>query len=88
MVIRTSADFEKELKKLPKHLRELAKNKLRIFLENASHPSLRVKKVHGYHEEPPIMEMSITMAIRITFQRFPDFIYLRHVGTHEIFRSP
>lgn len=87
-MVKTSRDFEKEFKKLSKDLKELAKKKLALFLANSTHPSLRVKKVHGYHEEPPIMEMSITMAVRITFQKFPDFVYLRHVGTHQVFRRP
>lgn len=87
-MVKTSRDFEKEFKKLPRDLRELAKKKLALLLDNTSHPSLRVKKVQGYHEEPPIMEMSVTMAVRITFQQFSDFLYLRHIGTHQIFRSP
>lgn len=88
MVIRTSRDFEKELRRLPVDLKDLAKKKLGMLVERPSHPSLRVKKVQGYHEDPPIMEMSVTMAVRITFQRFPDFLYLRHIGTHEVFRRP
>ena len=88
MVIKTSKDFEKEFKKLPTDLKELAKKKLQLFLNNPSHPSLRIKKVQGYHEDPSIMELSVTMAIRMTFQNFSDFLYLRHIGTHEIFRSP
>ncbi|MBI4374629.1 MAG: hypothetical protein HY542_07105 [Deltaproteobacteria bacterium] len=80
MVIKTARDFEKEFKKLPGDLREVAKKKLALLIDNQAHPSLRVKKVQGYHEEPPIMEMSVTMAVRITFQQFSDFLYLRHVG--------
>ncbi len=88
MEIKTSADFEKEFKKLTTPNKELTKKKLRLFLEHPAHPSLRIKKVQGYHEEPPIMELSVNMAIRITFQRFSDFLYLRHIGTHQIFRNP
>ncbi len=88
MVIKVSTDFAGEFKKLPGNLRKLSHKKLALFLNNMSHPSLRVKKVQGYHEEPPIMEMSVTMAVRITFQKFPEFLYLRHIGTHEIFRRP
>ncbi len=87
-MVKTSRDFEKEFRKLPQHLKDLSKKKLGLLLDNPSHPSLRVKKVQGYHEEPSIMEMSVTMALRITFQNFPEFLYLRHIGTHEVFRSP
>ena len=88
MVIKTAVGFDKEFKKLPKDLKELAGKKLELLLDNPSHPGLRTKKVKGYHEEPPIMEMSVTMTVRVTFQIYPDFFYLRHIGTHEIFRSP
>lgn len=88
MVVKTSRYFEKEFKRLPQGLKDSAKKKIELLLDNVSHPSLRVKKVIGYHEVPSIMEMSINMAFRITFQVFPDFIYLRHVRTHEIFRHP
>lgn len=88
MVIKTSRDFDKEFKKLPEDLKGLVKKKLGLLLEDQTHPSLRVKKVQGYHEDPPIMEMSATMAVRITFQRFSEFLYLRHIGSHRIFRSP
>ena len=87
-MIKTGRDFEKEFRKLPGNLKELAKKKLALLIDNQAHPSLRVRKMQGYHEEPPIMEMSITMTVRMTFQRFPDFLYLRHVGTHEVFRNP
>ena len=87
-MVKTSRDFKKEFKKLPGDLKNLARKKLGLLLANQSHPSLRVKKVQGYHEEPPIMEMSVTIAVRITFQKFDNFFYLRHVGTHEIFRRP
>lgn len=88
MVIKTSASFEKEFKKLPADQKKLAKKKLALLVGDPRHPSLRCKKVQGYFEEPPIMELSVTMTVRVTWQRFPDFIYLRHIGTHEIFRRP
>lgn len=87
-MVKTSSHFERSFKKLPRDLKELTKKKLRLLLEDPSYPSLRVKKVQGYHETPSIMEMSVTMSLRVTFQIFPDFIYLRHVGTHEILRNP
>ncbi len=88
MVIQTSAAFEKEFKKLSKDNRELSKKKLELFLERPSHPSLRIKRVKGYVEDPSIFELSINMSLRVTFQRYSEFIYLRHIGTHEIFRAP
>lgn len=88
MVIKTSENFDKEFKKLSKEHQNLSQKKLELFLTHSTHPSLRIKKVQGYHEEPPILELSINMSIRMTFQHFEDFIYLRHVGTHQIFRKP
>jgi len=56
-----------------------------LFLENKNHSSLRYKKVQALkHEQPPVKEISIDMAIRITLQEFDDFIYLRNIGGHDI----
>lgn len=85
MQIKWSPAFEKNLLKYDAKLREKVKRKLKLFLENKNHPSLRYKKVQALkHEHPPVKEISIDMAIRITLQEFDDFIYLRNIGGHDI----
>jgi len=85
MQIKWSPAFEKNLLKYDAKFREKVKRKLKLFLENKNHPSLRYKKVQALkHEQPPVKEISIDMAIRITLQEFDDFIYLRNIGGHDI----
>lgn len=85
MEIKWSRNFEKELKKYSPHQREKIWEKLKLFLKNKYHPSLRYKKVQALkHENPPVVEISIDMSVRITLQEFEDHIYLRNIGGHEI----
>lgn len=85
MKIKWSPNYERALLKLDKNLRDKVKEKLKLFLENKKHPSLRYKKVQALkHEKPPVWEISIDMDIRITLQEFDDHIYLRNIGGHNI----
>jgi len=44
MEIKWSPNYEKGLQKLDKNMRLKVKKKLKLFLENKKHPSLRYKK--------------------------------------------
>jgi mRNA-degrading endonuclease RelE of RelBE toxin-antitoxin system len=80
-----SPRFSKDLRRLDAQTQERVREKLKLFLENKNHPSLRYKTVQALrHESPPVKEISITMSIRITLQEFEDYIYLRNVGGHDI----
>lgn len=77
--------FRKSLRRLDRKTQERVREKLKLFLENKHHPSLRYKTVQALkHEGPPVKEISITMKIRVTLQEFEDHIYLRNIGGHEI----
>lgn len=77
--------FEKRLKRYDQKLRDKVRKKLKLFLQNKNHPSLRYKTIQALkNENPPVKEISITMNIRITLQEFEDHIYLRNIGGHEI----
>jgi len=80
-----SKPFDKIFRQLPANVRELTYEKLELFLANPAHPSLRVKQVKGTHG---IWEMSVNMNYRITFEVWPEKIYLRRIGTHDILRHP
>lgn len=85
MEIRWSRNFEKGLTRLDNSMKNKVKKKLKLFLENRSHPSLRYKKVQLLKDEkPPVFEISVDMSIRITLQSFEDHIYLRNIGGHNI----
>jgi mRNA-degrading endonuclease YafQ of YafQ-DinJ toxin-antitoxin module len=77
--------FDRLFRNLSQDTQERAYEKLALYLQDAAHPSLRVKRIKG---SPGIWEMSITMSIRITFQVEGDKVLLRRIGTHEILRRP
>ena len=80
-----SPTFEKRLRRYDQKIRDKVRKKLKLFLQNKNHPSLRYKMVQALkNENPPVKEISITMDIRITLQEFEDHIYLRNIGGHEI----
>jgi mRNA interferase RelE/StbE len=83
--ILTSGPFNKAFGKLPKDIRETTYDKLDKYINNPSHPSLRVKKIKGTKS---IWEISITMNYRITFEIGKDSIFLRRIGTHDILNTP
>ena len=80
-----SKPFDKAFGKIPKEIRETFYQKLQLFLNNPSHPSLRVKKMRGTQD---IWEMSITMNYRLTFEIWEEGVFLRKIGTHDILKTP
>lgn len=87
MRLQYTSRFLRMYQRLPKEIRELVDNKLRLLLENPRHPSLRMKKMKMRGAED-IYEASVTMDYRITFQIEGDLYILRKVGTHDILRKP
>ena len=83
ILIRTDR-FKKEYSKLPKNIKRITDNKLRFLVKNIHHPSLRVKKVKGFHG---VFEGSITMNYRFFFQIMNQQAYqayvLIRIGTHD-----
>lgn len=80
-----SPRFRKSLRRLAPSIQQRVREKLKLFLENKHHPSLRYKTVQALKNEvPPVKEISITMSIRLTLQEFEDHVYLRNVGGHDI----
>jgi mRNA interferase RelE/StbE len=80
-----SPRFRKSLRRLDPQIQRRVREKLKLFLENKYHPSLRYKTMQALkHEAPPVKEISITMSIRVTLQEFEDHVYLRNVGGHDI----
>ena len=64
-IIRTNA-FKKDFKELPKAIQEKYEKKIKVFMDNIKHPSLRVKKMEGHKNR---WEASIDMFYRFTFEK-------------------
>ncbi|MBU2578700.1 hypothetical protein KKA09_01095 [Patescibacteria group bacterium] len=77
--------FKKEYKRLPQQIQKITDKKLRFFITNPRHPSLRVKKIKGCLN---IWEASVTMDYRFTFQMKENVFILCKIGTHKILQKP
>lgn len=77
-----SKAFEKHYKKLSEDEKKQTKKKLKIFIENPTHPSLRSKKIQG---ADGIWEFSVNMDIRVIwFYEGDEIIFLIDIGHHDI----
>ena len=76
-----SRRFKKEYNSLPKEIQKVFDQKLQLFLQDMSHPSLRVKRIQGTRGR---WEGSVTMKYRFTFQFSENTLIFRAIGTHDI----
>lgn len=75
--------FVKRYKKLDHPNQERIKRTLEQMEQGLHHPSLRVKKMKGYHN-PNVWEASASMDLRITFEmKKPETLILRNCGHHD-----
>ena len=76
-----SKRFKKEYNHLPKKIQKAFDQKLRLLLQDMSHPSLRVKRIQGTKTR---WEGSFTMKYRFTFEFLANELIFRTIGTHDI----
>jgi hypothetical protein len=77
--------FDRMFRRLPARVRLETYEKLALFQDDATHPSLRVKRIKCTEL---LWEMSIAMNYRVTFEITLDELILRRIGTHDILRNP
>lgn len=80
MRIGRTDSFKKDYRQLPSLVQESFDKKIRLFMKDTNHPSLRVKKMKGHENR---WEASITMFYRFTFEVHADRYLLRRVGPHD-----
>lgn len=78
---RFSKRFKKEYNALPKKIQISFDKKLVLFLDDTTHPSLRVKRIQGTRQQ---WEGSVTKNYRFTFEFIENRILFRAIGTHNI----
>lgn len=84
-IIRTDV-FKKDYQRLPKATQEKFENKIKLFLDNIHHPSLRVKKMKGHKNR---WEASIDMFYRFTFEIHSGYCLFRRIGPHDyVLKNP
>lgn len=77
-----SKAFKKHYDKLSATEKKQTRNKLELFIENPTHPSLRTKKIQG---ADGIWESSVNMDIRIIwFYENDELIILLDIEHHDM----
>ena len=83
--IRTSPRFEKQYKKLPNAVKNLAKVKEQIFRGNPFDPRLATHELHG--KEGDVWAFSVTGKYRIKFIFLEGgAVLFLEIGTHDIYK--
>ena len=84
-VIRTTGGFDKQYKKLPKQIKEAAKEKESLFRTNPFDQRLATHKLHG--KEKSIWAFSVTQSYRIKFAFLAkNHVLFLEIGTHAIYQ--
>ena len=78
-----SHKFKKQYSALPNEIQNAFDKKLKLFLNNRAHPSLRVKRIQGIKSR---WEGSVTMNYRFTLEFLEDTVFFRTIGTHDILK--
>lgn len=75
-------NFKKSFKKLSKIEQDLFYTKLKLFVDNHKHPSLRTKKIKG---SSILFESSINMSIRVIWKYENEkLIIFLDIGHHDV----
>ena len=85
MIVKTSSAFEKHYKRLPKKIKEQAKEKEKIFLDNPFHPILRTHKLSGKEKEHWGFWINYTYRVKFLFLGEEEVLFL-DVGTHDVYK--
>ena len=85
MTIRVSPKFEKHYRRLPKRIKEKAKEKELIFRENPFHPQLKTHQLSG--KDKGCWTLGITYHYRIKFIFLADEeVLFLDVGARNIYK--
>ncbi|MCE5223584.1 hypothetical protein LLG10_05265 [bacterium] len=76
-----SQEFKKAYQALTKTDQKKVDEKLRLFIQNPHHPSLRTKKIQSMES---IWEASVNTKIRFTWCYYEEGVLLRTIGAHNI----
>jgi mRNA interferase RelE/StbE len=79
-IVRTDS-FLRDYRKLPRLIQTQTDHKLKLFLSNSRHPSLRVKPIRGHTN---LWEGRITKNYRFIFSIVQDTFVLLRMGPHKL----
>lgn len=84
-LVRVSGIFEKQYKKLPKDIKDLAKTRELIFRSNPFDPRLETHKLHGKDREAWAFSINKSYRIKFIFLNGGKVLFLE-IGTHDIYK--
>lgn len=87
-VIHLGQRFKRDQRKLPRHVQQLIRDRLRDLRKDPRPPGLRFEKLKG-HTNPDVYTVHITMNYKISMEIRGNEATLRRAGKHdEIDRCP
>ena len=94
MQYRRSRSFRKDYESLPEDIKEVVREKFKLFQEHPTppyHPSLRIKPMKGWRG---LFEGHVSLGYVFTFHSDVDptsgerIIVFRRIGRHDIYKNP
>lgn len=76
--------FEKHYRKLPKRVKEEAKQKEAAFRKNPFDPTLRTHKLHGKEKDAYALWINYSYRIKFIFLDAETVLFL-DIGTHDVY---
>lgn len=84
-VIKTSRKFEKNYRKLPNPIKDLAEKKESIFRNDPFDPRLETHRLHGKDKEVWAFSVTQSYRIKFTFLDSSSVLFIE-IGTHDIYK--
>ncbi len=84
-VIKISPLFERHYRKLPRGIKERAKEKEKIFRANPFNPALKTHKLSGKHKECWGFWITYSYRIKFIFLNSEEVLFL-DIGTHNVYK--
>ena len=83
--IETTPLFDRHYRKLPKKLKEAAKEKEKLFRADVFHPSLETHKLHGKEKNTWAFWINQKYRIKFIFLKENSVLFL-DIGDHSIYK--
>jgi len=84
-IIKTSPLFETQYKRIPKKIKEKAREKEKIFRADPFHPFLKTHKLSGKEKEVWAFWINYTYRVKFIFLNNNEVLFLE-IGTHDIYK--
>jgi len=85
MLVNLSSRFKRAYQKLPLHIQQDFKEKIKLFIKSPHHPALKTHKLKGRLQE--CLAFRLTKGYRVLFEFVSsDAVNLLDVGPHDMYK--